>query len=312
MNLSGEQEGVEMSCEILGKTYFVITKFPSYKLLINHISAITLSSILIIPTILLNAIPIITILKSYQLKSKPCYFIILVQSVIDLAVGIFGIPLFLVYLASGIGGNSNCIAATLALKLTALPIGLSAITISALTLEKYIAILHPYSYRTQVTRKRLLIYVGSGAVVVFSSIIISFRHFKWLRIGATVVAVLIFLFIAFAYKRICSVVKKLSRSQNCVHDAAEEENLKRMKLFLRQIKQAKSCFIVVICFGFLCFLPAVIAFPLLESFDKYNRLAISIWFYMLILLNSSVNSLIFFWTKTMLRKEAAKLIKYHI
>ena len=123
MNLSGEQEDFEMSCEILGKTYSVITKLPSNKFLINHIFAIALNGILIIPTILLNAVPIITILKSSQLNSKPCYFIILIQSVHDLAVGIFGMPLFLVYLASGIGGNSNCIAATLAFRAMTLPMG---------------------------------------------------------------------------------------------------------------------------------------------------------------------------------------------
>ncbi len=306
MNLSGEQEGVEMSCEILGTTYSVITKLPSDKFVINHIVATAFNGILIIPTIVLNAIPIITILKSSQLNSKPCYFIILVQSVIDLAVGVLDIPLFLVYLSSGIGGNSNCIAATLALRSTALLIGLSMFTLSALTLERYIAILHPYAYKTQVTKKRLLIFVCIGAVVMFSLIISSFFIRKRFHISTVIVEIIIFFFIAFAYTRIYLVVKKLARSQNRPHDAAAE-NLTRIKLFLREIKQAKSCFIVVICFGFLCFLPVVIAFPFFQSFDKHTKLAITIWFYTLSLLNSSVNSLIFFWTKTMLRKEAAKL-----
>ncbi len=306
MNLSGEQEDFEMSCEILGKTYSVITKLPSNKFLINHIFAIALNGILIIPTILLNAVPIITILKSSQLNSKPCYFIILIQCVNDLAVGIFGMPLFLVYLASGIGGNSNCIAATLAFRAMTLPMGLSTFTVFALTLERYIAILHPYAYKTQVTKRRLLIYVCIAAVVMFSLIIVSSRN-KIRTYVAIVLEILIFFFIAFAYTKIYLVVKKLARSENRPHDAAAQ-NLTRMKLFLREIKQAKSCFIVVICFGLLCLIPVVIAFPFFQSLDKYNRLAISIWIYTLFLLNSSVNSLIFFWTKTMLRKEAAKLM----
>ncbi len=304
MNLSEEQEGVEMSCEILGKTYSVITKLPSDKFIINHIFAIAVNSILIIPTILLNAIPIITILKCSQLNSKPCYFIILIQSAIDLAVGVLGIPLILVYLASGIGGSSNCVLATLAFRAMTFPMGLSTFTVSALTLERYIAILYPYSYKTQVTKKRLLIYECVSAVVIFSLIIFSFHTGR--RYGAIAVQILIFIFMAFAYTRIYLVVKKLARSDIRPHDATAE-NLTKMKLFLREIKQAKSCFIVVICFGLLCFLPSAIAFPIFPSFSKYNLLAVSIWIHTLFLLNSSVNSLIFFWTKMMLRKEAAKL-----
>ena len=305
MNLSGEQEDFVVSCEILGTTYYVVAKLPSEKFVINHIFAIAFNGILIIPTILLNAIPIITILKSSQLMSKPCYFIILVQSFVDLAVGVFGIPLFTFFLASGLRGNANCILATLASRSTALPIGLSTSTVSVLTLERYIAILHPYAYKTQVTKKRLLIFVCFSAVVMFSVTIFSI-HFRKLSLGIIVIGTPIFFFFAFAYTKIYLVVKKLARSQNRPHDAAAE-NLTRMKLFLREIKQAKSCFIVVICFGLLSFLPGAITFPLFINLDKYNKDAITIWCYTLLFLNSSCNSLIFFWTKTMLRKEAVKL-----
>ena len=309
MNLSEEQKVFEMSCRILGTTHSVITEFPSEKLLINHIFAIALNSLLIIPTILLNAVAIITILKYSQLNNKPCYFIILVQSIIDLAVGVLGIPLILVYLASGIGGVSNCIVASLALRSTFLPYGLSTVTLSALTMERYIAILHPYAYSTRVTKKRLLIYVATGAVVMFSVIIFSLLSLRLLQTFGTVVETLLFFFTAFAYTRIYLVVRKLARSPNQRCGVAEEENLTRMKLFLREIKQAKSCFMIVICFFVLCLFPGAIAFPFFEAFDKYDRLVISIWIFTLNLSNSCANSLIFFWTKTMLRKEALKMLR---
>ena len=308
MNLSVPQEEFEISCQILGTTHFAITKLPSEKFVINHIFAITFNGILIIPTILLNAVAIKTILKSSQLKSKPCYFIILVQSMIDLAVGVFGIPLFIFFLGGGIHGISDCIAANLALRSTTLPIGISSITLSALTAERYIAILHPYAYSTQVTKKRLLIYIGVGVVVPISMTILSFRYRTLFHIGATIIETLIFLSTAFAYKRICSVVKKLARSPNRPHDPAGEENLTRMKLFFREIKQAKCCFMVVICFGVLCILPVATVVPFFGSLDKFEVLATSIWVITLGLCNSSANSVIFFWTKTMLRKEAIKML----
>ena len=115
MNRSDVQAHFEISCEMLGTTQFVITKLPSEKLLLNHVLAIIFNSVLMIPTILLNGIAVKTVLKSSQLSSKPCYFIILLQSVVDLAVGVLVIPLFIVYLASAIRGFSNCFVATLAL-----------------------------------------------------------------------------------------------------------------------------------------------------------------------------------------------------
>ncbi|CAB3988151.1 melanocyte-stimulating hormone receptor-like [Paramuricea clavata] len=267
-----------------------------------------LNSILIIPTILLNAIAIITILKFSQLNSKPCYFIILVQSVIDLAVGVFGFPLFLVFLASGIGKFSNCIVATLAFQTTTIPVGISTITLSAMTLERYIAILHPYAYSAKVTKKRLLIYVGSGAVMLFSLFFPSLVIQKLIAVYGTISITLVFFFTVFAYTRIYLVARKLARSQNQLHDAAGKENITRKKLFFREIKLAKSCFIVVVCFCILCFLPTAFLVTFYKYLDKFEYLVFLIWIGTLSLLNSSVNSLIFFWTKTMLRKQAVKMI----
>jgi hypothetical protein len=157
----------------LGTTHFVIEKLSSEKLLINHIFAIAVNGILIIPTLLLNAVAVITIFKSSQLNSKPCYFIIHVQSVLDLAIGVLGIPLFIFFLASAIGGISKGITTTLASRAITVPVGVSTITLSAMTLERYIAILHPYAYSTQVTKRRLLIYIGCFAAVECFVIILS-------------------------------------------------------------------------------------------------------------------------------------------
>ena len=309
MNVSVEQ-GFEMSCHVLGTAYFVITKLPSKRLLINHVFAIVLNGLLIIPTVLLNAVAIITILNSSQLIKKPCYYIILIQSVIDLGVGIFGIPLFHVYLASGIGEVSDCIVASLALISTFLPYGASIVTLSALIMERYIAILHPYAYRAHVTKRRLLIYVGVGAVVMLSVTILGqFFNPRLLQTFGIVLEALLFVLTAFVYTRIYLVVRKLARPPNQLHEAGAVENLTRMKLFLQEMKQARSCFIVVVWFFVLWLFPGAIAFSFFESLDKYDKLAVSIWVFTLHLSNSSVNSMIFFWTKTMLRKEAIKMLK---
>jgi hypothetical protein len=89
-----------------------------------------------------------------------------------------------------------------------------------------------------------------------------------------------------------------------------------MKLFLREIKQAKSCFIVVVCFCVLGFLPTTIAvpfFPSLVCLDQFEKLAIKIWIITLgLMCNSSVNSVIFFWTKRIsVEKGSCEDVKHH-
>ena len=308
MNLSVEKEAFGMSCNILGETHFVTPKLLSETFVINYIFAISFNGFLMIPTILLNAVAIITILKSSQLKSKPCYFIILVQSVIDLAVGAFGIPLLIFFLASGIGGITNCIAVNLAIKSTLLPFMLSCVTLSALTLERYIAILHPYAYKTQVTKRRLLIYAARGAVVAISLFLVSLFNPRLYHICLAATVILIFVFTAFAYTRIYLVVKKLSRSPNRPHDPAAVENTTKIKMLLQKFKHAKSCFMVVICFGVLCLLPPAITLPLLPKLKQSEIGAVLAWAYTLNMLNSGANSVILFWTKTMLRSEAVKTL----
>ena len=309
MNLSAGQETYATSCRILGTTTFVIIKLPSEKLLVNHILAIAVNGILIIPTILLNAVAIITIWKSSQLSRKPCYFIILVQSVTDLAVGFVGLPLFIFYLKSGIGGDANhCTLVFLTFRLTLLPAGLSSITLIALTLERYIAILHPYSYCSEVTKKRLLLFIGCFDALEILVLAFSLYSRRFLEIYVEVKVTFALMSVVFTYTRIYLVVRKIARSQCKPQDPSSEENLTRMKLFLREIKQAKACFIVVIYFFVLSFLPATIAIPFFPMLDMFEELAVRVWVVTLGLLNSSANSVVFFWAKTMLKKEAVKMV----
>ena len=288
---------------------FSCSKLPSEKLVISHIFAIALNGIVIIPTLLLNAASVITIFKSSQLNNKPCYFIILVQSVFDLAVGIFGIPLFILLLAKGIRGTSNCFPAPLARRLMAVPVGLSTITTTAMTLERYIAIVHPYAYGTHVTKKRLLVFVVSCATVEVVAISVSLAVEKILQIYSTVKLTSVLFLTAYAYTRIYVVIRKLSGAHKKPNDAATAMNITKWKLFLQEAKQARSCFIVVVCFFVLDFLPPTIVLPFLASTNKFEKLGILTWIFWIGILNSSANSVIFFWTKKMLRKEALKVLK---
>ena len=302
----------ELSCNILGTTHYLLEKSLSKELLINYIFAFVLNSILIIPTILLNVIAILTISKSSSLKEKPCYFTILFQSVIDLGVGIITIPLFLVYGASAMGEYSNCIVVILAGKIGFLMIDISTVALSTKTLERYIAILHPFGYKVLVTKRRILICTLAGSLVQLSGTVLSlnykFAFYQWLLAQST----FFFLFIASAYTRIFLVVKNTAAKlqKNLPGSAKAEEDSTRKKLFLQDIKQAKSCFIVVLCYVALYYLPLLleISFEFAHEDKKFLQY-FKVWCKTLSVMNSSVNSAIFFWTKVILRREAAKMLK---
>ena len=308
---NSKQDILGVTCNFLGATHSFNTDLRSETSSINHTFALVFNGILIIPTILLNAVPILTVFKSSQLKSKTCYFIILVQSVVDFAVGVFGIPLFMVYILGKMALHSNCVALLLGRTTAVVMIDMSAFAISIMTLERYIAVLHPFAYKVLVTKRRIITCtcIGSFVILLVDALLLIFTRLMevWLLVLTTV----FFIFIAFVYTRIFLVVKNLARQSKARSgDTAVEENLTKTKLFLRDIKHAKSCFIVVTWYICLYYLPVMLMFSfklgrdLNEFYDQ-----VLIWVITLGLLNSSVNSVIFFWTKKMLRTETAKLLK---
>ena len=116
-----------------------------------------------------------------------------------------------------------------------------------------------------------------------------------------------FIFTAFVYSRIYLVIKRLFGSEVRPSDAVDESRNKK-KVFLRETKHARSCFVVVMCFIF-CFTPLLFALVFFDNHGRPPYEAYIGWSLMLVISNSSLNSLIFFWTRTLLRKEAIKFLK---
>jgi hypothetical protein len=118
------------------------------------------------------------------------------------------------------------------------------------------------------------------------------------------------LFIAFAYIKIFITARKGTSLQH--HDSKIVENIRifnQKRRFLRELKLAKSCFFVVVAFAF-CYAPSVIMLALMH--DKRARTfhdVLASWCVTIVMFNSSLNSLIFFWAKPMLRIEAAKALR---
>ncbi len=112
---------------------------------------------------------------------------------------------------------------------------------------------------------------------------------------------------AFAYRKIFLVIQRSSRNP---HDPVSKRDLKKTKLLLQQIKQAKSCFIVVIRCFVVCLMLIIVALPFVLNLDRFNAEAIRVWGITLFVSNSSVNSALFFsGERTLGQKEARKVLK---
>ena len=135
-------------------------------------------------------------------------FIVAIQSVIDFAVGVLGISSFLVYMLGKMGTYSNCAASLFGHTMTILMIDISTIVVSAMTLERYIAVLHPFVYKLVVTKNEFCCAIVILVVVALSLV---FRRLMdgWIIVQSTI----FFLFTAFAYTRIFLLVKILTHTQ---------------------------------------------------------------------------------------------------
>ena len=113
-----------------------------------------------------------------------------------------------------------------------------------------------------------------------------------------------FFFTVFTYTRIYFVVRKLDHAKRPV-DIAQNQSVK--KCFLREIKHAKTCFITVLCFA-ICILPSAAGPIFVGNVSAQFRAALFNWGVTVYGLNSSLNSMIFFWNKALLRKEACAIL----
>ena len=305
MNDSKESNAFLTVCNLAEGSMTVIHQFPSKEQEHNRIVMLVVNCILLFPTISLNGISVITIRKSSQLNSKVCYFIILLQSFIDLGVGLLGIPLFVYCMMIPFQKIRNCTLTFLAFRTSFLPLGLSMATLSAMTMERYIGVLHPFQYQTKITKKRILIYVCGNGLVFFSLLLYSLRDAKPLLIYVSGFIFVFFILTGLVYTRIYLVIRKLIRVEKRQVRVGGGNQVKRQ--IICESRRARSCFLVVVCF-FLFLLPfamtSVLFTPGTFDFRVYFN-----WAFTSIILNSSVNSVIFFWTKTLLRKEALKNLR---
>ena len=201
------------TCYILKENINVVIKFPSTSSVVLYVIAIVVIVSLVFTTLFLNGVTVATIWNSRTLKERVSNNTILIQSTIDLATGLIVMPLAAMHLVRNLVGNTSCTTTYIGRKVGYLLYIYSMTTMSAMSFERYMGVLHPFVHRVQVTKSRVLKYIIS--VCCIQTLVYSVTLFNGVQITRPffVTNMLLFLaFTAFAYTKIFCFRIKNSRS----------------------------------------------------------------------------------------------------
>ena len=305
---------VLISCAVAdGGRQILVNKFPNQFTLVNHVAACFFSVLNMLVTIILNSLTFATFWSSPKMRKSTSLFLVMILSGHDAVGGLASNSVFTVRLASEVFGTVECgivfaqPVSTMVMTVTSL------VTVTAINIERYIGVIHPMYHHSKLKKRTLfkfimLFWIATGIALALSFI---YDYIILVRF-ATVMCSLIILFTMFAYTRIgIEVIASERKRENLSPSSGNDQCQGRKKHanFLKEIKLAKSCFMIVICYV-LCSTPVIVFMEILRKSlpDSYLIIAIA-WCVNFVLLNSSLNSVIFFWRSRELRKESICLLK---
>ena len=287
---------------------------------IFKLNAVLLCVVNVICTVggtILNSVVILSLWNS-QLRRKLCYFMVFILAFFDLVVVVVIHPLFILQIVScwmpvdvtehGI----EYIYILYAFSLTAL---------LTMTLERYLAIVHPFFHKQFVTKSKLL-----TAFVLFQLPFNSPYIMKhW--VDDRDIAVSIFLLNGIVLIVVCMLNFKLFfiartlRKQavvtlgnlDCpVSETRNNLNPEKFRLTFFSLRKISTCLLAVVCL-FLCYIPWMIHFGIdiyrKDLFSDQNTLILHYWAGTFSALNSTLNCLIFFYKNSVLRRHAKDFLE---
>ena len=301
-------------CSILGYPHIIIVEFPSSKYVASQITACLVMCVLTIPVILLNGITVLTIFKSNHLRAKVCHFPVFIQSMADFSVGLLTLPLFSYLYLSEVFGSLDCVLSFVFSAIAFVPWGLSLAALCALTFERYMGVMYPIAHLNYVTKKMFQIYICCVLLVTLILVPLAVASAIFYYIFCAVYAIVPFLLHTFCYSWILySARKRLRRDSGSVNsDQLENEksssNRAGKRYSLKEVKLARSCALVVVTFYVCCIPGEFLNIYYLEKDVIIYRVVLT-WYAAALGVNTIINSVIFFWTRPVLRKEAFKVLK---
>ena len=315
-NITSSNSKFFKTCYIVNDQAQEITGFPTRGSMVIHIFAVIFAIIITFATVFLNGVTAITIWRSRILKEKTSNFTILLQSIVDLANGVFFMPLVSFRFANEAVGGTNCALAIFLKKFGMLIFFYTLTTLSVMNFDRYLGIVHPFYHRGVVTNTKLLAYVVSICSVQTIIYGFSLTHKEIVAPILSTTTILFILTTVFVYVKIFLKIRDTNRMRAAMIAAersdastnASEKCRMRKGRFLKEIKAAKSSFLIVMC-CLATFAPGALSFGHLDVKSSFKAVAIKTWFVLLAMLKSTLNPVMYFWTNAMLRKQGKDQIK---
>ena len=184
---------------------------------------VTLNSLACMPTIILNILVLLTIRRVRRLHS-PSFVLLCGLALSDLAVGLLVQPTFIGYLIGAITGNwtVNCalhvITSVIGTHLT----GVSLLSITAISVERYLALRLQNSFRVVVTTRRAIIclVVMWVTMATISVMFLWYRLFVDAMTALIVVGTIVVIFLSY-YK----IFRRLKHHQAQIHSSEHSSSM---------------------------------------------------------------------------------------
>ena len=236
MNDTQRASRFSQKCFFLNAKYEIPINHDSIEFSINQYSACTFVIILIIPTVALNGIFAATIFKRSHLREKISYFLVMLQSVADLGIGVLSLPLYGYIKFVETRGSANCITNLLLVRcIIVVPIFFALLTITVLTMERYVGVLHPFKHRMLVTKKRIFIVLCIGTIFGLAVLALSFFKNAILIFFFSAVLAMFIIKATFVYINILIAIRK--RAGTFDKNTSPSDN-KIARKFSKEIKMA--------------------------------------------------------------------------
>ena len=250
--------------------------------------------------IVLNALVIVCVWKSSQLRKKLCHFMIMVVSCFDLIAVVTIYPGILVYLISWLREDYDLLLKIeMYLFFSTTFHGFSFLALLVMSIERYLRAYYPIFHHTSVTRRRLLTLLAillffhtALLVISFNDLIITESVHTIIFIVATVPP---FVFINL---KLLKISRELRR-KNKISPGKRTINLKSIS----------ACLLAVVSCLALWSIPLSV-FIIFDNIESSSGVMLSyIWAITTTSTNSTFNTFIFFWKNKVLRTEGIKILK---
>ena len=262
-------------------------------------------------TVIANAMLIVTIVKTQSLHT-PSNVLIGALCVSDFLVGIISQPFFLVLLMKARAGQDfRPIDSLFVLSLVIFG-GMSFILVLAITMDRFIAICHPFQYSRFASCKKYILLAVISSVFPVSVMFISKIVYYWVSIVTIFAAIPVMLC---CYISIYGAIRKQNKTILSI-GAVGEEN--RRKLKENQEQKKKAFTLMIICGAFvLCYSPMFILAAVNRGPSNVCRLppkmfVIFIWTMFLLLLNSFINPMIYCFRMKAVRDAVKKVFRCRV